>query len=82
MFMNVNYEIDSTSEISVDGGGFYNLAKNNMLRNERQTYYYLDSVPSFSQLFADQTKSDYENQSIFGHIGSDYTKKFDNEGHN
>ena len=82
VFMNVNYEIDSTSEISVDGGGFYNLAKNNMLRNERQTYYYLDSVPSFSQLFADQTKSDYENQSIFGHIGSDYTKKFDNEGHN
>ncbi|MBR4468120.1 MAG: TonB-dependent receptor [Bacteroidales bacterium] len=82
VFMNVNYEIDSTSDISVDAGGFYNLAKNNMLRNERQTYYYLDSVPSFSQLFADQTKSDYENQSIFGHIGSDYTKKFDNEGHN
>ena len=82
VFMNVNYEIDSTSEISVDAGGFYNLAKNNTLRNERQTYYYLDSVPSFSQLFADQTKTDYENQSIFGHIGTDYTKKFDNEGHN
>ena len=82
VFMNINYEIDSTSEISVDAGGFYNLARNDMLRNERQTYYYLDSVPSFSQLFTDQTRVDYENRSIFGHIGTDYIKKFDNEGHN
>ena len=82
VFMNINYEIDSTSEISVDGGGFYNLNNNDMLRYERQTYYYLDSVPSYSQLFSDQTTSIYENRSIFGRVGTDYTKKFDNEGHN
>ena len=82
LFMNINYEIDSTSEISVDGGGFYNLNNNDMLRYERQTYYYLDSVPPYSQLYTDQTISEYENRSVFGRFGTDYTKKFDNEGHN
>ncbi len=82
VFLNINYEIDSTSEISVDGGGFYNVGNNDMLRSQRQTYYYLDSVPVYSMLYADTTRSNTESKSIFGHLGVDYTKKFDEKGHN
>ena len=82
VFMNINYEIDSTSEISFDGGGFYNRNLSDMDRSQRQTYYYLDSVPPYSQLFADNTLSDTKSNMMFGHFGTDYTKKFDNEGHN
>ena len=81
LFMNVNYEIDSTSEISVDGGGFYNMNKNDMLRSQRQTFYFIDAQPIDSSLF-DETRSNSRNQSVFGHLGADYTKKFDNAGHN
>ncbi len=82
VFMNVDYEIDSTSDISFDAGGFYNANKNDMMRTERQTYYYLDTVPAFSTLFVDNTRDNGDMRSIFGHAGTDYTKKFDNEGHN
>lgn len=82
VFVNVNYEIDSTSEISVDGGGFYNKNKSDMLRSERQTYYYLDSVPSYSTLYSDETRNNTDNRMMFAHLGADYTKKFDNNGHN
>ena len=82
VFMNIDYEIDSTSDISFDAGGFYNANKNDMHRIERQTYYYLDSVPAFSTLFVDNTRDNSDMRSIFGHVGADYTKKFDNEGHN
>ena len=82
MFANINYEIDSTSEISVDGGGFLNWGDNDMLRSQSQTYYYLDSVPMFVQTFNDSTNSDTDNRSQFGHLGADYTKKFDEKGHN
>ena len=82
VFMNIDYEIDTTSDISFDAGGFYNDNRNDMLRTESQTYYYLDSVPAYSQLFADQTRDNSDSRMIFGHAGVDYTKKFDNEGHN
>ncbi len=82
VFMNIDYEIDTTSDISFDAGGFYNDYRNDMLRTESQTYYYLDSVPAYSQLFADQTRDNSDSRMIFGHAGVDYTKKFDNEGHN
>ena len=82
LFMNIDYEIDSTSDISVDAGGYYNANLNNMMRTERQTYYYLDSMPAYSMLLADQTKDNSDTRSIFGNLGADYTKKFDNEGHN
>jgi len=78
LFMNVDYEIDSMSDLSVDAGGFYNKSVNDMLRDERQTYY--DSVPPM--LYADQTSDDSDSRRMFGHFGADYTKKFDNEGHN
>ena len=82
LFMNVDYEIDSTSDVSFDAGGFYNANRNNMLRNQRQTYFYLDSVPPQSQLLVDETSNNSERNSLFGHAGVDYTKKFDNQGHN
>ena len=83
VFVGVNYEIDSTSEISIDGGGFYNRGFSNMLRSQRQTYYYYpeDATP-YSTLFSDTTNSNTEDQSVFGHLGADYTKKFDDKGHN
>ena len=82
VFMNMDYEIDSMSNISIDAGGFYNTNRNNMLRSERQTYYYLDSVPAYSLLYADNTSDNSETDMLFGHLGADYTKKFNNEGHN
>ena len=79
IFMNVNYEIDSTSDLSIDGGGFLNW--NNSLSNRllNQTFYNTsigDSILNYG--ISDSTVS----PSGFGHFGADYTKKFDNEGHN
>ena len=82
LFMNVDYEIDSTSDISVDAGGFYNSNKSDMLRSQRQVYFYLDSVPPYSMPYVDTTNSLTEGHSMFGHLGADYTKKFDEKGHN
>lgn len=83
VFMNIDYEIDSTSDISVDAGGFYNDGKNDMLRSQHQTYYYLDSLPAaYSMFYADTTQSLTDSRSMFGHAGADYTKKFDEKGHN
>ena len=82
LFMNVDYEIDSTSDISVDAGGFYNDGKNDIFKSQRQTFYYLDSVPAYSLLDADTTNSLTDSRSMFGHFGVDYTKKFDEKGHN
>ena len=78
VFMNVNYEIDSTSDISFDGGGFYNNNHNFGIRREEQTFYLqpVDSVLAYRM--GDTTLS----QSGFGHVGVDYTKKFDEKGHN
>ena len=81
-FMSIDYEIDSTSDISIDGGGFYNFNGSKSLRSQRQTYYYLDSIPSYSELIADTTRDKTDANSMFGHLGADYTKKFDNKGHN
>ena len=82
VFMNVDYEIDSTSDISIDAGGFYNMNKTDMLRSKRQIYFYLDSVPPYSMLYTDTTHSNSDMRMIFGHLGADYTKKFNEEGHN
>ena len=82
MFLNLNYEIDSTSEISIDGGGFMNWGDNSSIRSQSQTYYYLDSVPMFSEVFVDSTNSATDSRNIFSHLGADYTKKFDEKGHN
>ena len=76
-FVGVNYEIDTTSEISFDAGGFYNYNGTRLLKSQFQTYYY----PEVDDLF-DTTGSRTQGQSIFSHAGVDYTKKFDKKGHN
>ncbi|MBQ3710283.1 MAG: outer membrane beta-barrel protein [Bacteroidales bacterium] len=83
VFMNINYEIDSTSEIAIDGGGFYNVGTTDMLRSQRQTYYYLDDMAyDPPMLYADTTRSNTDQKTMFGHLGAEYTKKFDEKGHN
>ncbi len=82
IFMNLNYEIDSMTELSVDAGGFYNYnpALNNSLRS--QTYYLLDSVPMQTLYYNDTLNSRSKGNSMFAHTGADFTKKYDREGHN
>ncbi len=76
-FLGINYEIDTTSEISFDAGGFYNYNSTRLLKSQDQTYYY----PEIDHLI-DTTGSKTLGQSIFSHAGVDYTKKFDKKGHN
>ena len=78
LFMNINYEIDSTSDISFDAGGFYNNNHSFGSRREVQTFFEqpVDSILAYN--LGDTSIS----QSGFGHIGADYTKKFDEKGHN
>ena len=78
IFMNVDYEIDSTSDISVDGGGFYNNNRSYSSRRDEQTFYQLPADSLLAYSIGDTTRS----QSGFGHLGADYTKKFDEKGHN
>ena len=81
-FLGINYEIDTTSEISVDAGGFYNYSGNNLFKRQNQTYYYLDEAEPYDLLYIDTTTSRTKGQSVATHAGVDYTKKFDNKGHN
>jgi hypothetical protein len=77
VFMNIDYEIDSTSDISFDGGGFYNNNHSFGSRRDEQTFYLpYDSLLAYS--IGDTTVSGFG----FGHVGVDYTKKFDEKGHN
>ena len=78
LFMNIDYEIDSTSDISFDGGGFYNNNHSYSSRRDEQTFFMkpVDSV--FAYNIGDTSLT----QSGFGHFGIDYTKKFDDKGHN
>ena len=78
IFASVNYEIDSSSELSIDGGGMLNYNNSYSSRLTEQTFYMqpIDSLLAYG--IGDTTTS----PSGFGHLGADYTKKFDDEGHN
>ena len=76
IFMNVNYEIDSTSDLSVDAGGFYNYNRSTSSRSTEQ-YYYLP-LDTIAYTIGDTSTT----PSWFAHAGADYTKKFDDQGHN
>ena len=77
VFMNIDYEIDSTSDISFDGGGFYNNNHSYGSRRDEQTFFMpADSMLAYS--IGDTSVS----PSGFGHFGVDYTKKFNDKGHN
>lgn len=78
IFMNIDYEIDSTSDISIDGGGFYNNNHSFGSRREEQTFY----LPSVDSILAYSIGDTTISQMGFAHLGADYTKKFDENGHN
>ena len=78
-FMNLNYEIDSSSELSVDAGGFYNYNRASSYRQTNQTFYNTSIGDSILAYTIGDTAT---TPSFFTHAGADYTKKFDNEGHN
>ena len=78
VFMNIDYEIDSTSDISFDGGGFYNNNHSFGSRRDEQTFFAQPADSMLAYSIGDTTVS----PSGFGHFGVDYTKKFDNKGHN
>ena len=78
IFMNIDYEIDSTSDISIDGGGFYNNNHSFGSRREDQTFY----LPSVDSILAYNIGDTTISQMGFAHLGADYTKKFDENGHN
>lgn len=78
-FASMNYEIDSMSELSVDGGGFYNYNSSFSDRSTLQEFYrtgLADSVLDYGIGNRNGARS------MMGHLGADYTKKFDLEGHN
>ncbi|MBP5540169.1 MAG: TonB-dependent receptor [Bacteroidales bacterium] len=81
-FLGVNYEIDSMSELSFDAGGFYNSGSTYAFDTTMQHFY----VPLVSGLGDSilnyTTDAASQSHSLFTHAGADYTKKFDNEGHN
>ena len=76
LFMNVNYEIDSTSEISFDAGGFYNHNHSTSSRSTEQFFY--SPLDTIAYAIGDTNTS----PSMMAHAGVDYTKKFDQLGHN
>ena len=78
LFMNIDYEIDSTSDISFDGGGFYNNNHSYGSRRDEQTFYLHPADSMLAYSIGDTSVS----PSGFGHFGVDYTKKFDGKGHN
>ena len=81
-FLGVNYEIDSTNELSFDCGGFYNYSGSTLFKSQDQTYYNLDNELLGPIQYIDSTNSRTKGMSIFSHFGIDYTKKFDKKGHN
>ena len=81
-FLGINYEIDSTSEISFDCGGFYNNNNSRYTAMRDQTYFNLDDIPSIPDVYMDSTRSKSLGWSVMSHAGIDYTKKFDKNGHN
>ena len=78
-FASMNYEIDSMSELSVDGGGFLNRNSSLSDRHTMQTFY---GTSLGDSLLDYRTTDSTVAPSGFGHLGADYTKKFDLEGHN
>ena len=81
-FLGVNYEIDSMSELSIDAGGFYNNNGSYAFDTTMQHFF----VPLVSclgdSILNYTTDATSQSHSLFTHAGADYTKKFDNEGHN
>ncbi|MBO7100876.1 MAG: TonB-dependent receptor [Bacteroidales bacterium] len=77
-FLGINYEVDSMTELSFDAGGFYNNNGSSSDSWRGQTFY----LATGDSLTNDTTLSRSGSDSYNAHVGVDYTKKYDQEGHN
>ncbi|MBP3763272.1 MAG: outer membrane beta-barrel protein [Bacteroidales bacterium] len=78
LFASVNYEIDSTSDIEFSGGFNINRNKSYSTRSTEQVFWPLELDSIFAYSLGDTSISTRG----FGDLGVDYTKKFDQRGHN
>lgn len=78
VFMSLNYEIDSMSELSFDAGGVYSGSDSYTKRIMNQTFFLAGGDSILDYRIGDTSSAPRG----FGHAGVDYTKKFDLEGHN
>lgn len=78
LFASVSYEIDSTSDIEFHGGFNLNLNRTNSRRITEQTFWPLAADSLFAYDLSDTSSSSWG----MGNFGVDYTKKFDQKGHN
>ena len=76
LFMNINYEIDSMSDIELHGGVNGSFNRNVSDNSVNRSFFNPDSTFGYS------TYDSTRNPGFFGNIGADYTKKFDLDGHN
>ncbi|MCR4828289.1 MAG: TonB-dependent receptor family protein [Bacteroidales bacterium] len=78
IFTFVNYEIDSSSEISFHGSVNGSWSRNISHDTLDRDYFFPGIDSSWHYITGDSTRR----SNYFGMGGVDYTKKFDNEGHN
>ena len=81
-FLGINYEIDSMSELSIDAGGFYNRNTSFSFDTTMQHFFVPLASGLGDSILNYTTDATSESHNLFTHAGADYTKKFDNEGHN
>ena len=81
-FLGVNYEIDSMSEVSFDVGGFYNNNSSYAFDTTMQHFFVPLVSGAGDSILNYVTDATSQSHTLFTHAGADYTKKFDNEGHN
>lgn len=78
VFLDISYEIDSMTDIRAFGSfnGHFNNSKSTSFDIRDQ--HWMPNGALYQYLTLDSNQS----ESLFGWWGADYTKKFDNEGHN
>lgn len=80
IYMNINYTIDSTSELEAFASFNYNYTKSNssVFDSCSMAYYPTADFGAYTYKNTDANKGN----NMFGMFGANYTKKFDNMGHN
>ena len=78
LFMNLSYTIDTTSDIEFFGSVNYNYNQNQSNMFDTCGLYPQATLGSYT--YGDTNFS--HSHSVFGFFGGNYTKKFDNKGHN
>ncbi|MCQ2299845.1 MAG: TonB-dependent receptor family protein [Bacteroidales bacterium] len=81
LFMNINYEIDSMTDLEVHGGLNYSLSNSYSYSGNIRDEHWLNNGAGNVYAFLDSTNSP-QSTSGFGSLGANITRKFDDEGHN